>query len=66
MNLTEKVHLYNKNAKSIHQKIKSDPQTKPLWRRLFWTTGRNSDEYKAGSLEIYQEYFPDLFKSLSN
>ena len=55
----EMVDFYDKNKECIHLKIKSDLLTKPLWRRLFWTTGRDSEEYKAGCVEIYQQHFQD-------
>jgi len=53
MNFSEKVVFYNENRDSIDPKIKTSEKTKPLWRRLYWTTGKNSDEYKAGCVDIY-------------
>tara|TARA_B100000700_G_C14345258_1_gene534631 strand:+ start:93 stop:266 length:174 start_codon:yes stop_codon:yes gene_type:complete len=49
----------------IHPKIKSDYRTKPLWRKLFWTTARDSDEYKIGCITIFIDYFPGLYKKLN-
>ena len=59
-----KIEFYNKNKQIIHPLIKSDPITKPLWRKLFWTTGRNSDEYKSGCVDIFIKYFPSKFFKL--
>ena len=65
MNVSEKVDFYDQNKSSIHPIIKSADETKPLWRRLFWTTGRDSDEYKAGCVDILRTHFPNIFDELS-
>ena len=64
MTETEKVDFYNHHKPSIHPVIKSEPNTKPLWRRLFWTTAKNSDEYKSGCVDILKDHFPELFSEL--
>ncbi len=64
MNENEKVDFYDLNQQSIHLTIKSNVKTKPLWRRLYWTTGKDSDEYKAGCVDILKAYFPDSFQNL--
>ncbi len=61
---SEKVILYDLYRKIIHPLIKSNESTKPLWRRLYWTTGKNSQEYKSGCIDIFKEYFPELFNNL--
>ncbi len=61
----DKVIFYNKYQPSIHPLIKSNPDTKPKWRKLFWTTGRDSNQYKVGCVEILKEYFPYLFTELN-
>ena len=40
-------------------------KAKSCWRKLYWTTEKNSDKYKAGCVEIYSESYPDLFYSMS-
>ena len=64
MNDKEKSDFYDFHFRCIHPVIKSNPDTKPLWRRLYWTTGRSSLEYKCGCIEILQEHFPFLFNEL--
>lgn len=64
IDLTEKARLYNLNREIIHTKIKTNFLTKPLWRKLFWTTPRDSDEYKAGCMDIFKMHFPDLYDHL--
>ena len=66
MNQLEKANFYNEHIDIIHPKIKSDPQTKPLWRKLYWTTAKNSKEYKSGCVDIFIEYFSKEFKELIN
>ena len=66
MTEAEKIDFYNRHEVEIHPAIKTKPETKPLWRRLFWTTARDSDEYKAGCVEIFEANFPDLFLKLIN
>ena len=64
MNKSEQASFYDQHREIIHPKIKTALTTKPLWRKLFWTTGRDSDEYKSGCVEIFKEYFPSEFKTL--
>ena len=66
MNQSEKIIFYNKFKDVIHPTIKTHQETKPLWRRLYWTTGRDSDEYKSGCVEILKNKFPILFKELNS
>ena len=65
MEESEKVILYNMYKQIIHAKIKSDEATKPLWRRLYWTTAKDSNKYKAGCFDIYIYHFPEEFKIIS-
>lgn len=60
----EKSNFYDFHKRCIHPVIKSDPETKPLWRRLYWSTGRNSIEYKCGCVDILESNFPYLFDEL--
>ena len=60
----EKIHLYDRYRSSIHFSIKTDPKTKPIWRKLYWTTGKDSDQYKIGCIDIYSENWPELFCSV--
>tara|TARA_Y100001970_G_C13885712_1_gene676110 strand:+ start:561 stop:773 length:213 start_codon:yes stop_codon:yes gene_type:complete len=60
----EKVSFYNTNRNCIHPLIKSFPATKPLWRKLFWTTARDSDKYKIGCVDILESYFPEFLREL--
>ena len=64
MNEQEKSNFYDFHHRCIHPVIKSSPDTKPLWRRLYWSTGRNSLEYKCGCINIIKEHFPFLFDEL--
>ena len=64
MDEDEKIIFYNKNKACIHPLIKSYPITKPLWRKLFWTTARDSNAYKKGCVEILEFYFPELIEEL--
>tara|TARA_Y100001968_G_C18865362_1_gene484596 strand:- start:223 stop:438 length:216 start_codon:yes stop_codon:yes gene_type:complete len=64
MTIEEKIIFYDKNKSCIHPVIKSDLITKPLWRKLYWTTARDSEAYKLGCLEILKNNFPELFKEL--
>ena len=64
MNAKEKSDFYNLHRQCIHPVIKSDPATKPMWRKLFWTTGKNSVEYKCGCVDILMANFPYLFNEL--
>ena len=61
MDVNEKVAFYERKRLIIHTIIKTDETTKPLWRKLFWSTGRNSKEYKAGCVDIFKEHFKNLF-----
>ena len=51
-----KVNFYNMNKLIIHPTIKTDAKTKALWRKLFWTTGKDSDKYKAGCVDIFKAH----------
>ena len=64
MNEKEKENFYDFHSSCIHPVIKSEPATKPLWRRLFWSTGKNSIEYKCGCIDILEKHFPFLFNEL--
>ena len=64
MNEKEKSDFYSFNKHCIQPVIKSDPISKPLWRRLFWSTARDSLEYKCGCVDILMEHFPYLFNEL--
>ncbi len=64
MNDGEKLDFYTTHRDCIHPVIKSHPETKPLWRRLYWTTGKNSIEYVSGCLDILKSHFPYLFQEL--
>ncbi len=64
MNEQEKMNFYDFHIRCIHPVIKSQPNTKPLWRRLYWSTAKNSIEYKCGCIDILKEHFPYLFKEL--
>jgi len=63
MTCTEKLDIYIQHKSFIHTTIKNSQITKPLWRKLFWSTGRDSDEYKTGCVDIYLTYFPELYTS---
>ena len=60
----QKVMLYDLHKVTIHTSIKTNQETKPLWRRLYWTTGKNSDQYKCGCIDLFQTYFPTAYKTL--
>ncbi len=60
----EKVNFYDQNKEVIHPKIKTWEITKPLWRKLFWTAGRNSNKYKIGCVNIFKTHFPFLYRKL--
>ena len=60
----QKVKFYDEYKSIINPKIKSAEATKPMWRRLFWTTPRNSDKYKQVCIDIFSTHFPDLFKKI--
>ncbi len=64
MTEADKVYLYDKQKQIIHPLIKADARTKPLWRKLFWTTGKDSDEYKAGCIDIFKDNFPSKYQDL--
>ena len=66
MTQEQKINFYNRHQLTIQPAIKIDPETKPLWRRLFWTTARDSDQYKTGCVDIFKASFPDLFSNLIN
>ena len=44
----EKINLYDRYRNSIHSSIKTDPRTKPMWRKLYWTSAKDSNRYKIG------------------
>ena len=46
MSGTEKVDFYDQHKPIIHEAIKTESQTKPLWRKLYWTTAKDSYAYK--------------------
>ena len=60
----ENIVFYDKHQPIIHNLIKSDPATKPIWRKLYWTTGKGSDQYKSGSVNIFRDNFPALYLRL--
>ena len=62
----EKLAFYNRNELVILSTLKTRSNTKSLWRKLFWTTARDSDEYKVGCLEIFKNHFSKLFIELKN
>ena len=64
MNKKLKSNFYDLNKQCIHPVIKSHPSTKPLWRKLYWSTAKNSCEYKCGCVDILQSNFPYLFNEL--
>ena len=64
MNEKDKAKFYDFHYTCIHPVIKSDPNTKPLWRRLYWSTAKNSIEYKSGCMDILQNNFPYLYDEL--
>ncbi len=66
MTESEKVNFYNLYKSTIHPKIKSQDHTKPLWRRLYWTTVKDSNIYKIGCVDIFITHFPNLYKKLKN
>ena len=64
MSEIEKVDFYDLHKLIIHPAIKTGPETKPLWRKIFWTTPKDSEQYKAGCVDIFEAHFPDLFMKL--
>jgi len=64
MNKQEKIDFYNRHKLSIHLSIKAQAEAKPLWRKLFWTTGRDSDQYKIGCVDIFKIHFEKLYSNL--
>ena len=64
MTEAEKIDFYNLHKLTILPTIKAESKTKALWRRLFWTTAKNSNLYKAGCIDILMNNFPDLYTSL--
>ena len=64
MNESRKVEFYDKYRYLIHPRIKSDQFTKPLWRKLFWTTAKNSNQYKSGCVDIFKDNFTDIYSQL--
>ncbi len=63
---SEKVNFFNLNKDMIDQQIKTKHETKAFWRKLFWTTARDSDKYQAGYIKNAQIYFPNIFSNLIN
>ncbi len=66
MTQADKVNFYNQHKLTIHPEIKTQSATKSLWRRLFWSTARDSDIYKAGCVDIFVGNFPEQFSNLIN
>ena len=66
MSCTEKLDIYSQYKSFIHSTIKDNSLTKSLWRKLFWTTGRDSDEYKTGCVDIYLTHFQQLHAEMLN
>ena len=66
MTESEKVNFYNLYKSTIHPKIKSQDHTKPLWRRLYWTTVKDSNVYKVGSVDMFMTHFPSSYKKLND
>ena len=60
----EKIVFYDRYKLIIHPSIKTQSHTKPLWRKLFWTTAKNSDQYKIGCVDIFTIHFPELYQTL--
>ncbi len=65
MTSKQKVDFYDQYSNSIQFTIKSDPGSKSLWRKLYWTTIKGSSEYKAGCVDIYAQLCPKLFNTMS-
>jgi len=64
MEKQEKIVFYNQHKFIIQPSIKNQAQTQPLWRKLFWTTARESDQYKIGCVDIFKIHFPELYITL--
>ena len=62
----EKITLYNHQKVNIDRTLKSQSITKSLWRKLFWSTAKNSDIYKVGCIDIYKDHFPEEFVKVTN
>ena len=62
----EKINFYIMNKPLIIESLKSTPETKMLWRKLFWTTAKDSNEYKRGCVEIFKSNFNNKFDNLVN
>ncbi len=60
----DKIDLYEMYRSSIYFSIKNHPRTRSMWRKLFWTTVKNSNEYKVGCIDIYSENWPELFRAV--
>ena len=65
MTYKQKVDFYDQYSSSIQFTIKSDPGSKSLWRKLYWTTIKGSSDYKAGCVDIYAQLYPELFNTMS-
>ena len=66
MTESEKLNFYNLHKSTIHPNIKSQDHTKPLWRRLYWSTAKDSKIYKVGCVDIFMNHFPNLYKILKD
>ena len=62
----EKVSFYDRHKLKILKTLKTESHTKALWRKLFWTTAKNSDQFKVGCVEILKVHFPNVFTILTN
>tara|TARA_B100000029_G_scaffold162894_1_gene158969 strand:- start:5459 stop:5668 length:210 start_codon:yes stop_codon:yes gene_type:complete len=60
----DKVQFYDLHKNRIYPMIKKESETKSLWRKLFWTTARQSNKYKAGCVDIFEIYFYEAYIKL--
>ena len=60
----EKIDFHDQNEALIKLILKSKDETKSLWRKLYWTTAKNSKEYKVGCVNIFKDYFPSEYLDL--
>ena len=64
MTESEKIVFFDLHRLGIHEAIKTHYQPKSLWRKLFWTTQRDSNQYKAGCVDIFKAHFQELYRTL--